>query len=453
MSSTKAKADGPQPDQVHTDPWPERDGCIVHVRIGDNYEMLFSVSDILVHRRELASEVAIDWVPLGGAEKAGRGFPVRPLTRQSVNWRSPSSVNNLYSRLASYYETMGLPWKVIVEWAASGVDEHIRRPLDFEDPEWNEDPVGRYQVWPLIPESGVAVWFGPGDSGKGLLACCALFVLANMGDSMRPLELREPTKGRWYYLDYEDSKREWDARLTRLASGAGVYLPGNVQRIPGREPFAEMTDGLLDRMAGDMGGLFIDSALAATGGDIKDPEPVRLFFHAAHRFNCPVILIAHETKQENDYYPYGNIFWHNLARATINVRSALRNPFQPPYERQILLRSRKRNNGVGFADMAMSLTFSDDNAGEKPPWTRLRSLHMASLVPELQEKRALSQRIESLLLEEPDQTVTGLAEILGAKPDTVKRNLQRGSQFLTREGGAGGRGQASHWRVVQREPA
>lgn len=427
---------------------PDIEGCRVRVPSGA-VELAFLVHNLNPGRRELQSEVSIDWEPRDGQPKSGRRIATHPLARQVVNWRSNSSCDNLQRRLASYYEGMALPWKAVVEWVASGVDDFIRRPMEIEEPEWVDAPVGRYRLRPLIPEAGVTIWFGPGDSGKGQMACCAAFAIA-YDRALGPLSPQNarPDEPPWYYIDYEDSKREWDSRLTRLALGSDLYLPPGLRRIPGRLPLSEMVDRLWDQLGPDVGGFFVDSAMPATNGDVKEPEPVRQFFAATRRWQCPWVLIAHETKQDNDTYPYGNVFWHNLARATINFRSALKSPL----ERHILIRNRKRNNGQGFRDLGVSLTFSDDEAGEVPAWTRMRALPLSQLVGELQERRSLGDRAEAILLREPDQTIEELAQAMDARPASLKAVLNRDDRFRPAETVTkGGRGNTAHWRVIESE--
>lgn len=416
------------------------EGCIVHIAANE-VSLDFQVAGLVLRRRELLSDVSVSWHPLSNESHVG--VPNRPLAKQSVNWRSHSAVDNLGRRLASYYEQLGLPWKVIVEWLASAVEQYTVRAGELAEAEWIELPTARYALQPIIADSGVTIWFGPGESAKGYIACAALFALG-YGEALWNLRPQDGN-GEWWYLDYEDSKREWDARLTRLATGLDRYLPPNVYRIPGRGvPFSEQAESLLERAKGrNLRGLFIDSALPAAGGDALDSETVRQFFAATARFNCPVCLIAHETKAENDFYPFGSIFWHNLARQTINFRSALAGPI----DRHVLLRSRKRNNGRHFEDLAFSVAFSDDEAHELPAWTRVKQLRVTQLTSALQEKRRAADRLEEFLTNHPNQTVTDLAESLGLNSDTIKTALHADRRFVA-EGGSRGRGNASHWRVL-----
>ncbi len=415
------------------------DSCRVIIQSGGK-ELVFLVERLVVKRSDINSTVAFDWHTDGPTPKSSFGIPTRPLSAQNINWRSASGLKDFAMRLENYYGKDLLPWRVIVEMVAGEVSSYIHRPLAFTAPSRVLDTRTSYLVDPLMPSSGVTIFFGPGDSGKGYLLCSLLYLLGHN----QPLLGARPDNGRGpiYYLDYEDSQSEWDKRLTRIGQGLGQDFPEDIYRINGRGvPFAEQADALVTQMGRDRPrALIIDSAMPAAGGDIvRETEPVRHFFAAADRFQCPIALIAHETKSDEggDMYPFGSAFWHYLARWTVNVRAQEHSQL----ERHILLRHRKHNSGPRFADMALRLTFSDDRAGETPEWTRLEPMRLQDMTGELQEKRSVASRVADLMVPGVEWEVEALANETGAKEETVRKALQRGPYRLS----SGGKGQKSLW--------
>lgn len=416
----------------------EPDACRVIVD-AEGKEIVFQVERLMMRRSDINSTVTVDWHANGSAPKASFGIPTRALAPQNINWRSVSAIKDLTQRLENYYGKDLLPWRVIVEMAASAVDAYIRRPLAFNPPTRVTDTRTSYLLRPFMPSSGVTIFFGPGDAGKGYLLCSLLYLLGHNEEMFDVVP--DGGEGPIYYLDYEDSQQEWDKRLTRIGQGLRRDFPKDIYRIDGRGvPFAEQADTLLAQMGKERPrALIIDSAMPAAGGDIiRETEPVRHFFAAASRFKCPIGLIAHETKSDDgDMYPFGSAFWHYLARWTVNVRGSE----HLPLERHILLRHRKHNSGPRFKDLGLKLTFSDDEAGESPEWTKLESMKLKDLTSDLQDKRSAGARIADLMGYGVEMDVATLVNRTGATADAVRKALQRGPYHIS----DGGKGEASLW--------
>lgn len=127
------------------------------------------------------------------------------------------------------------------------------------------------------------------------------------------------------FLDYENSKSTFRRRLNRLAK----YIPGWSSEAEGRikylredmMPVHELRRVLRTYVKdNDIGLLVIDSAVPALGGAPEDSTVVSRFFSSLNSLGVTVLVICHETKAEAHLYPFGSIFFHNLARNIWNVR-------------------------------------------------------------------------------------------------------------------------------------
>jgi len=190
------------------------------------------------------------------------------------------------------------------------------------------------------------ILYGPGGVGKGTLTCRWISDL---------VVIRE---ARVLILDYENHGPEWARRIFGLA---GVNVLGSVEwRAPlveGRGPIWKHAEWIHDTCAVlNIGYVVIDSAIMACGGqDPLKPETPGFFFEAIQHLGVPSLTLAHVTKLHDARYPFGSVFWHNLARVTWSLM---------PKGEDIILTSRKANNYAKPSPQAITTTWHDGMLGE-----------------------------------------------------------------------------------------
>lgn len=190
--------------------------------------------------------------------------------------------------------------------ALSGLAEGEGEPLSVRGDEMDTSPPRPLLLGRLDPTEPT-ILFGPGGVGKGALACSWIKGLTDDGHVV-------------YILDYEDHEGEWGRRL----KGIGTDL-ARVRWVP---PFRRGLGGLLsgkaslERLKADMDAqgatyLVVDSiVIACAGSDVMDAATPPLYAEAIQFLGRPSLHLAHVTKAHDVRYPFGSVFWHNLARMT-----------------------------------------------------------------------------------------------------------------------------------------
>lgn len=180
----------------------------------------------------------------------------------------------------------------------------------------------------MVPE-GVTVLYGPGDVGKGHVACEAIRHLVPTGPVL--------------ILDYETHPSEWRRRLGLMLS---QELLGKVAHIVPDKSLPKEAEALREVVT-EIGAqaIILDSYQAATpDGKVhaEQADVPREMFRALARIGVPALVLAHVTKSggEHQPYPYGSVFVHNYARMTWSA-SKLSQEDEPL---RIELRNRKSND-------------------------------------------------------------------------------------------------------------
>ena len=98
--------------------------------------------------------------------------------------------------------------------------------------------------------------------------------------------------------------------------------------------------------------MFIDSIVTAcAGADPMKPEAVCNYTAALEYIGLPVLSLAHTDKAENLRYPFGSIFWHNLARMTYSLKAD---------GATVILQHRKHNNYEREPTRKVEVAWNDD---------------------------------------------------------------------------------------------
>jgi hypothetical protein len=188
----------------------------------------------------------------------------------------------------------------------------------------------RYAVDPLVPSNVTSIIYGPGGSGKSVLAL-ALGMSVQMGREIVP-GMAPSIKGNVLYLDWETDAPVVNARIQGIAAAIGVPPPKLAYRRC-RRPLADDAEEL----AGFIGArnivyVIVDSTGMAMGtaGDYGDANEgtLRLFEAIRHLGKVSVHLVDHVAKQEMRMgkkvvgrLPYGSIYKINLCRSAWEIRS------------------------------------------------------------------------------------------------------------------------------------
>jgi hypothetical protein len=203
------------------------------------------------------------------------------------------------------------------------------------------DPPPPMLVERLDPE-GHTILFGTGGVGKGALACWWIAELVRSGSGV-------------LVVDYEAHPAEWSRRIASLAPD--VHASGRVRHIGPRTPLRACAEAVADEArAFDLSVVVVDSAVMACGSDPLKPEVAGEYAAAVMRLGLPVLSLAHVTKADDMRYPFGSIFWHNLARTTWGL--------QADQSGAIVLSHRKHNNYASLGRFTVNSTWLDGRLRE-----------------------------------------------------------------------------------------
>ena len=312
-----------------------------------------------------------------------RDFPARVIAeRQTLAERDPEAVSPLWQSLPSVYELI----------AAGEWDRPRAVPLGSISTE----PPPPMLVGRLDPE-GHTILYGPGGVGKGALACWWIVELVRTGH-------------RVLILDFEGHATEWARRIGSLdptaAQGVWYVAPSKPLRAIATDVKAECDQYQITYVV-------VDSAVMACGDDPMKPEAARAYGEGLIRLGRPALTLAHVTKLDDGRYPFGSVFWHNLARTTFSL---------VPDGDTTLLTHRKGNNYAKIARQAVTMTWTDGQLREV--WERSYAA-------------SLGDEIADLLAGSAGMTLAAIVEHLsGAERTIAKSSVQ---SALTRGVGPMGR--------------
>jgi hypothetical protein len=259
------------------------------------------------------------------------------------------------------------------------------------------------------------VLFGAGDTGKGVLACAWIVGLA--ADGHRVL-----------VLDYENHPSEWSRRIRALG---GIEAADRVIHVAPTGPDWLGPRGAIWQQQGELRELadataatfvVVDSAAVACGGaDSLKPEAPGQYFPALRYLARPSLTLAHVTKGDDLRYPFGSVFWHNLARVTWSAEKV------GAHGHQVILSHRKGNNHAHQGKQLVTITWWEGLPAE---------------VREETYNVKLAVLIKAVLKAEGPLPVAKIVAALNAdldegdppiKPDSVRAALRRGLRTIPKE--------------------
>ena len=266
---------------------------------------------------------------------------------------------------------------------------------------------------------GPTILYGPGESGKTMLAL-AMGRARSVPDEVfgESWEAVGPT----LYVDYEADEQTLAERCAMLGGKPRDLRYWRAAGIP----FCDQLPGLRREIARyGVSYIIIDSAGAACGNDPQKPETAIKYFNALSALKLPSMTLAHVTKdQKNLDYPFGSVFWSNMARSTVLCQMELDD--RDETVSHIGLFHKKSNNVRRARPMGLRLTINGSAVFERE-----------HLVADFDDSLSNKARIRTLLLKGKMKT-NDIAEELGLKAPSVYKTLKRMPDAMF-DGESGGR--------------
>lgn len=241
------------------------------------------------------------------------------------NLTSASARNTMRRELEAMFKGREIDWTTLLAESAALAERTFKaQDLAVDLLDVMTTP-RRWSVERFAPLGLPTILFGMGDAGKGWLTCYLALCLLYGEDFLG--RATTPSLG-VLVVDYEDQADEWKRRAEQLCAALGWQMPPAMHYLPGRAiPFADQYDAIraiVERRGIDT--VIVDSAVSACGGDLLDTQAAQRLCNSLVALNVTSYLIAHTVKDRttnraSTLYPYGNIFWHNLPRATHYVDS------------------------------------------------------------------------------------------------------------------------------------
>jgi hypothetical protein len=251
---------------------------------------------------------------------------------------------------------------------------------------------------------GHTILHGMGGVGKGTLA--SWWIVELVARSHRVL-----------VVDYEGHIEEWSRRINGLGGAearAGVmYVSPSSLAWKGRRGaiWAQAAD--LHALAVEWGAtyLVVDSVVPACGPtDPLKPEAAGQYAAAIVAIGLPTLSLAHVTKADSPTYPFGSIFWHNLARMSWSLTRD---------GETVQLVCRKANNYEHLGRFGVSTTWFEGCLGEVAltPYSVVLADRIAEVIAT--ESLTVTEIVARLKVEDEG----------AVKPDSVRAALRRGQKL------------------------
>ena len=153
-------------------------------------------------------------------------------------------------------------------------------------------------------------------------------------------------------------RAEWSRRIRALggieAADRVIHVAPTGPAWLGPRGAIWQQQGELRELADATGATFVvvDSAAVACGGaDSLKPEAPGQYFPALRYLGRPSLTLAHVTKGDDLRYPFGSVFWHNLARVTWSAEKV------GAQGHQVIRRHRKGNNHAHQGKQLVTITW------------------------------------------------------------------------------------------------
>jgi hypothetical protein len=263
------------------------------------------------------------------------------------------------------------------------------------------------QTWvvdglPLLQENPM-ILFGDGAAGKSYLALYVACKLEQMGI---------PTG----YFDWECEAKAQRRRLDKV-------FGRNAPRIFYRRmeaPLIHVAPQIrMDVQARGLKYVICDSISIAIHDALELSSTVASYFQAARSLNVGSLHLAHTTKAEGgDKKPFGSNMWHNLARATWNLKRS-----EESYGRELKVSAynRKWNDEARLPALGWQIFFDPNGVTFNRCPAELDRKPEAGATSSSETK----DRIAAALRKNGPLTIVDLEERTGLKLETIRKVIQR----------------------------
>lgn len=302
----------------------------------------------------------------------------------------------------------------------------------------------RYAVEPILIDGETVVWAADGGSGKSTLAGALALSLVT-GRTLVP-GWRPRGRRSVLYLDWESNAREHRRRLEALARAAGQ--PDVPAGILYRSSYRALADDLAQTQREvaqhGIGAVIVDSAVPASGDDIKDTLAPRQLFNALRSLGDGVarLVLTHLSKSEAERTQgraraLGSVMYENLARSVWELR---RSDHGGAGELVVGFFHQKTNGGQLRDAFALRVRYGED---ERP--LRVEPVAIVAY-PDLEERLPVKDRLHGFLAS-GERTTPEIAERLGVSAAAALRILKRRPDVIQLSPG-GGRNNPATWGLA-----
>lgn len=364
----------------------------------------------------------------------------------SFNLSSDRSRGTLSRMLAKRTNTEESFWETALLHACFRTQEVYRTGQEEVDVSMHESRPVQWAIKDVLLKGESNVLFGP-PSGLKSFCLDAMAVAIACGKPVG--DFTPQVEGPCLLIDYETSEDEVTSRCKRIARAHGLSIPkgGIIYRQYWRAlaDEATVTRALIDRYKIVFAG--VDSIGWAVHGELT-PQLVLPMFNTLRSFGSDVtrVILSHITKADaqNPNKPASEIGTQFIRAAARCSWEVSRGDTDHLGNISIALYNRKINQGrerqplylnVHFNDPYGPVTFGHTNVDDSP---------------ELLNKASFVERIRHVL-KDGGKDLKDIAEELGEKPESVKRQLHRyrGRQVIPiSDYSKGGRGNTQTWALI-----
>ena len=379
------------------------DGSIAHVIL----------EHIAISGRELDTNLSL--------ELSGKKFS------QRINLLSMSSRQTLARELKSYYGDHD--WSTFVIDLCNIANDHVRASnniIDIVDVVVSQRR--EMLIKDFIPLGEASIIFGSGDAGKTYL-CLYTALIVSIGGQFVSGEWVEQSPVLW--IDYETQRdgRTVRYRMDRLARGIGINIDRNMifYKAGAGLSIPDQIDTISSFVRSEgIGLIVIDSALKASGGDVRNELAVARYFSAIQSLGITTITLAHTTKDENTDVPFGSIFWHNEPHGYI--WHVTRNSSDPS-ESILILNNKKANDGRKPQPFGVKMQFSD------PDGEIIVSSHAIDNATAMAMGKSRKTIISEYVRQAGEATIEDIASATGISKTAIQNTLTTFKSFFSENGG------------------
>lgn len=251
------------------------------------------------------------------------------LHQGQLNLTAVRSRRELATALASRLNREEINWDQVIEDLCREVTEREEEtiaafPLSLVEP---AEPT--FLAWPVILERLHTLWYGPGESGKTIVALYfALLVQNGLSFLEEPIQQKNVLYCDWE-VDREEAERRISFLVRFLQGGTDIKIELPYYRrciLPLVEEASDIAQDI-ERCNAKL--VIIDSAGPACGGDIQSSELAIQYFNALRKICAPTgaasVTLTHVTKGEQRdgklvRFPIGSVYFREYPRMTWELR-------------------------------------------------------------------------------------------------------------------------------------